>query len=383
MDVLFWLGMAILAGYGVAACDVYFGNRAVRPLRETSADLRGEAPRVSIIIAARNESRCLARSLQSLLELDYPDYELIVVDDRSQDDTGAILDTLASLNPHLRVIHIGDLPAGWLGKNHALWVGSRRATGDLLLFSDADIIMEPTVLRRAVNFMAANRLEQLAVTPSLRVPGRLLDLLATTFTLAVSLVIRPWKAGDPASRCHAGSGAFNLLRSRAYRQVGGHGAIRLRPDDHLKLGKIVKQAGLAQNMAYAPDLLAVEWYHSLPDLVGGVEKSLFSVADYRVGRVLLGAFLLLLAGVWPYLALLVTQGATRLPYVAAVALITLLYLDSARRHGGRYRYAAGLPLGAFLLAWILVRSMVVNLRRGGICWRGTFYPLEQLKGNRV
>lgn len=381
--MLFVLGIMILLLYAAAGLDLLRCSRAVRHLSETSAELTGEGPRVSIIIAARNESRCIARSLQSVLELDYPDYELIVVDDRSQDDTGAILDTMASLNPHLRVIHIGELPAGWLGKNHALWVGSRRATGDLLLFSDADIVMEPSVLRRAVNFMLANRLEHLAVTPALRMPGRLLDLLAITFTLSLSLITRPWKARDPASRCHAGSGAFNLLRSRAYQRVGGHATIRLRPDDHLKLGKIVKQAGLAQELAHAPDLLEVEWYRSLSDMVEGLEKSLLSVVDYRWGRGVLGAFLLLLAGVWPCLALLVTRGVSRLPYAAVVMLIIPLYLDSARRHGGRRRYAAGFPLGALLLAGILLRGTVNSMRRGGIRWRGTFYPLEQLRGNRV
>lgn len=381
--MFFWLGIVILFAYGIAGLDMVIGNRSVRSLRDIPMDLPQEPPRVSVIIAARNESRNIRESLQSILRLDYPDFELIVVDDRSEDGTGAILDSLAVVEPHLRVIHVDELPRGWLGKNHALWLGGRRATGDLLLFSDADIVMEPAALRHAVSCLLANRIDHLALTPSMRMPTLFLDMFGTSFILFFSLFTRPWKAKDPASRCHIGIGAFNLVRCGAYRSVGGHEAIRMRPDDDLKLGKIIKQAGFRQDIAYAPDFLSVEWYASLREAIRGLEKNAFSGVDYKVGTVLFGVAFHVLASVWPYLALFVTQGSTRLVYCVVVVLITLLYIDSAGYHGARRWHAVGFPFNAALFAFILLRTMLLNLVQGGIYWRGTFYPLKALRENKV
>jgi cellulose synthase/poly-beta-1,6-N-acetylglucosamine synthase-like glycosyltransferase len=262
MNLLFWVAVATLILVMVAALDLLRGNRSVRALRDLPPDPAPGLPRVSIIVAARNEQRNIRRALQSLLALAYPDYELIVVDDRSDDDTGGILDDMATGRSRLKVIHVDDLPQGWLGKNHALWVGSRRATGDLLLFTDADIVMEPTVVTRAVNFLEQHRLDHLAATPSMSMPTTFLGMFGASFIIYFSLFSRPWKAKDPRSSCHIGIGAFNLVSTAAYRQVGGHETIRLRPDDDIKLGKIIKMAGLRQDVVYAPEFLAVEWYAS-------------------------------------------------------------------------------------------------------------------------
>lgn len=383
MGILFWLGVAILIIYTLAGLDLVIGNRTVASLRDVPPSLPPDPPRVSVVVAARNEERNIREALRSLLRLEYPDFELIVVDDRSQDRTAAILDATATIDPHLRVIHVDELPPGWLGKNHALWIGSRRATGDLLLFTDADIVMEPSVLRRAVNFLLANRLDHLALTPSMRMPNLFLEMFGTSFIIFFSLYTRPWKARNPASRRHIGIGAFNLVRAEPYRDVGGHETIRLRPDDDLKLGKILKRGGFRQDVAFAPEFLTVEWYSSLRDVIRGLEKNAFSGADYNVALVLLGVAFHSLCSVWPYIAIFATSGATRGVYAAVVCLITLLFMDCARVHGANPRHAPGFPLTAALFVYILVRTMILNLVQGGIYWRGTFYPLKELKGNRV
>lgn len=383
MSILFWLGVATLIIYALVGLDLLIGNRTVRSLRDVSPDPAPVVPRVSIIVAARNEERNILVALNSLIDLNYPDYELIMLDDRSEDRTGLFLESLVTIIPRLRVIRIDELPAGWLGKNHAQWVGSQRATGELLLFTDADIIMEKTALSRAVTFLEENRLDHLAATPSMRMPGIFLSMFGASFILFFSLFARPWKAKDPGSRCHIGIGAFNLVRAEAYRQVGGHKTIRLRPDDDLKLGKIIKQAGFRQDVVYAPEFLGVEWYASLRELIRGLEKNAFSGADYRVGMVLFGVAFHMLCSVWPYLAIFVTHGATRVIYAMVVGLITLLFVDSARFHGAKPWHAIGFPLTAALFAFILLRTMILNIVQGGIYWRGTFYSLKELKGNRV
>mgnify|MGYP001026925686 CR=1 FL=1 len=383
MTILFWLAAATLAMTIIAALDLVVGNRTIDPLRQVAPDAGPAPPRVSVIVAARNEERNIREALQSLLGLEYPDYQLIVVDDRSEDATGTILDRMAGADRRLKVIHLDTLPAGWLGKNHALWTGSRQADGEILLFTDADIVMEPTLLTRAVAYMEKNRLDHLAATPSMRMPTHLLGMFGAAFVIFFSFFARPWKARDSRSRRHIGIGAFNLVWADAYRQVGGHETIRLRPDDDVKLGKILKGAGLRQGVVYAPEFMAVEWYASLGEVFRGLEKNAFAGTDYRVSQVLLGSVLLALGSTWPFAAPFVTSGATRWLNLATAGLILLAAADSIRFHRFPARYALGYPLMAAMFIVILLRTMLLNLWQGGIRWRGTFYPLDELKRNRV
>src|SRR3954452_1043165 len=174
--VLFLLALATLLAHVATAVRVYRGARSIRALRDLPP-LAAPLPRVSIIIPARNEERNLEEALRSVLALDYDDLEIDVADDRSTDRTGEILDRMAAANPRLRVVHIRELPSGWLGKNHALELGGRKATGDYLLFTDADIVMEPTALRRAVGAMERDGIDHLAVSPEIeRTSGVLFEM---------------------------------------------------------------------------------------------------------------------------------------------------------------------------------------------------------------
>ena len=382
MTILFCLAVLTFLLWFITALDIMIGNRRVRALRDISP-LPANGPRVSIIVAARNEERNIQEALASLLRLSYPDYELIVVDDRSEDGTGAILDAMAAVNSRLRIIHLTELPAGWLGKNHALWRGAREATGELLLFTDADIIMERTVLNRAVAMLQEERLGHLAVSPSMTMPTTFLQMFGASFIIFFSMFARPWKARDPKSSCHVGIGAFNMVRASAYRAVGGHETIRLRPDDDMKLGKILKKGGFRCDVAYGPDFLSVEWYSSLGEAVRGLEKNAFSGCDYRIWFALSGVVFHLVCTVWPYQALFLTSGPTWLLYGGVVLLLTILFADCASFHGSRRWYAVGFPFATLLFVWIIIRTTTLNLLQGGISWRGTFYSLAELKKNRI
>lgn len=383
MTFLLYFSALTLVLYLIAAVDLLRGNRTVQALRDWAPLTGSNLPRVSIIVPARNEQRNIRQALQSLLALDYPDYELIVVDDRSDDRTGVILDELAARSPRLKVIHVQQLPHGWLGKNHALWVGSGTATGDLFLFTDADIVMEPTILSRAVAFLEKNCLHHLAATPSIHMPTTFLAMFGTTFIIFFSLFTRPWKARDAKSPCHIGIGAFNLLKADAYRKIGGHETIRLRPDDDIKLGKIMKRSGFRQDIVFAPEFLTVEWYSSVREVIVGLEKNAFSGADYNIPVVLAGTTLLAACTVWPFLAIFITHGAVRWAYLFILFLTGLSFVDTARLHHAKAWHVIGYPLTTALFIFILLRTMLLNLSQGGIYWRGTFYPLEELKANKL
>ena len=383
LGVSFWLAAVTLLITLVVTIELLIGNRSVEALRDMSSVPATTPRKVSIIVAARNEQRNIGSALQSLLDLEYPKYELIVVDDRSEDATGEILDAMAATTPRLNVIHIDTLPDGWLGKNHALWVGSRQATGTYLLFTDADIIMEPTVVTRAVAYVERNHLDHLAVTPSMQMPTTFLSMFGVSFMVVFALFSRPWKAKDPKSRFHIGIGAFNMVRAKTYRHVGGHETIRLRPDDDIKLGKIIKKGGFRQSVAYAPEYLAVEWYSSVTEAIRGLEKNTFSGADYSILLVVSGAVSQILFSIWPFVALFQTGGITWYMNLAVILLSLILYADCARFHHSRVWYAIGYPVATTLFAVIMLRTMILNLVQGGIYWRGTFYSLRELKANKV
>jgi glycosyltransferase involved in cell wall biosynthesis len=383
MTSLAWIALATLVIWCILGLDIMLGNRTIRALRDVTPELPAMIPPVSVIVAARNESRNIRAAMQSLLSLNYPDYELIVVDDRSDDDTGAILDEMGKHDSRLRVIHIDELPSGWLGKNHALWRGASESNGEILLFTDADIIMEPTALSRAINFFLERKIHHLAVSPSMTMPTTFLQMFGASFIIFFSIFARPWKAHDPKSSYHTGIGAFNMVCCYAYNTVGGHETIRLRPDDDIKLGKIIKKGGFRSDVAYGPDFLSVEWYSSLGEVIKGLEKNAFSGCDYRISLAAIGIIFHLLATVWPYLAIFLTGGITRGIYICTVLLLTILFADCATFHASKRWYAIGFPLSTLLFVWILLRTMVLNLSQGGIHWRGTFYPLKELKGNRV
>ena len=305
------------------------------------------------------------------------------MDDRSSDGTGAILDRMAAEHPRLRVIHLSTLPAGWLGKNHALARGAAVATGEWLLFTDADVVLHSETLARAAGFVTRERLDHLAVAPELSMPSALLDLFAGTFALFFAQYAQPWKARDPKSPRHIGIGAFNFVRASAYRAAGGHEPIAMRPDDDLKLGKLLKLHGFRQDLLFGRGMISVQWYGSLGEAVRGLEKNAFAGVDYSVAAVVTSALALLVLCVWPFAALLLTSGTTRLLNAGTVAVILALYAGSTRASGSNPLLGIGFPFGTLLFIYIVVRAAWLALRNDGIDWRGTHYPLSELRANRI
>jgi glycosyltransferase involved in cell wall biosynthesis len=364
------------------AVEIWRGTRSIRRLAELPP-LSGPLPRVSIVIPARNEERNVEEALRSVLALDYGNLEIDVVDDRSTDRTGEILDRMAAEDPRVRVVHVKELPPGWLGKNHALALGAAKATGDYLLFTDADVVMEPSALRRAVGAMAAGGLDHLTVAPEIERPSLLFEMFIGVFSLFFSLYVKPWKATDPKSPKAVGIGAFNLVRASAYRAAGGHAPIAMRPDDDLKLGKLLKKKGFRQELVFGLGMLRVEWYASVRELVQGLMKNAFPGVDYRLSVVIFSTVAQLIASVWPFLAIFLTLGIVRWLNLGSVLVLLGLCWLNAPLAGVRRWHGVGYPIATLLFLFILWRSTLTILRHQGIDWRGTHYPLAELKANRV
>ncbi|MGH7562059.1 MAG: glycosyltransferase [Gemmatimonadales bacterium] len=383
MSLIDWVVLlGFLAGVGIAI-DLLLGQRKLVRATTLPTWSGARAPLVSIIVPARNEERKIESGLLSMLGQRWPALEVIAVDDRSTDETGRRIEAIARDDPRVRVERVTELPHGWLGKNHALHLGASRARGEWLLFADADVVLHPDLLGRAMRFAADRGLDHVALAPEFRLPGRVLEAFAAGFIISFHVFLRPWKARDPASSAFVGIGAFNLVRREAYLRAHGHEAIRLRPDDDVKLGKILKRSGARQDMLIGTGLASVEWYASVGELVRGLEKNAFAGLDYRVWLAVFGSAFHLLLWIGPLVGVVVLRGWPQLLCAVLVAGTAALYAFVSREVGLRARTALLYPLFALLFNGIILRTMVVNLAQGGIRWRGTFYPLKELRANRV
>ncbi len=336
-------------------------------------------PTVVVIVPARDEAATIRPALASLLALDYDPLKIIAVDDRSTDRTGQILDELAADNDRLDVMHVTELPAGWLGKNHANWVGAAQSDSDWLLFTDADVVFEPDVLERAVCFAERNDLDHLALVPELIRGGLWENAMVGTFLLFFMLQYRPWSVRNPRSRRYVGIGAFNLIRRSAYERIGTHRRLALDVTDDVKLGKLVKLEGLTQDVLNGDGQLAVRWHHGLRGVIRGLEKNAFAGFDYSLAWLAGCTVPLLLGIVLMYAGAAAAPGLDRAGYLAAAAMVHLAFAILLWRGRVNPALTVLLPVMGLVFYYIIYRATYLTLHRGGIVWRGTLYPLSDLR----
>ncbi len=341
-------------------------------------------PRLSVVVPARDEGSAIGRAVGSLLAQDYPDLEVIVVDDRSSDATGDVLRELAEKDRRLMALRVDELPAGWLGKNHALWRGAERANGEWLLFTDADVVFAPGALRQTVAYAAAEGLDHLTLTPRLVARGVALRAFVAFFGYAFVALWGAYLANDPKSKRGVGIGAFNLLRRSAYERIGTMRALSLRPDDDIRLGRRLRGFGFRQRVLNGNELLSIEWYPSLGAAISGLEKSMYSSLEYRVVDAA-GVLLYLSATmVWPFVGVLLLGGIDRVLLAIVVVCLVAALLETYRQSMSLRLTPAALvvavllPFSAACFGWAIVRSVYLAETRG-VRWRGTTYPLSLLR----
>jgi cellulose synthase/poly-beta-1,6-N-acetylglucosamine synthase-like glycosyltransferase len=348
------------------------------------ADLIDRNPALSVILAIRDEERSVKESLASMLAQDYSGtFEIIAVNDRSTDRTGEILEELATKHSdRLRVSNVESLPEGWLGKTHAQYTGASQAYGEWLLFTDADVIFTPNCTDRAIRYATSKGLDHLTMPPEIVCRSVLLRSFVAAFTLVFEMTQKPWRVSDPQAQEHVGVGAFNLIRKDAYERSGTHRAIRMRPDDDMKLAKLLKRHGFRQAVAYGTGLISVEWHKTLPDAVRGLSKSMFSGLDYRIGATVAGVLMLVLTNVLPVFGLF-SRNTTGILCRSNILSTFLLYAYRARHFQDNtpWWYAVLHPFGICVFIYAMLRSASTTLISGGIEWRGTRHPLKELKAS--
>jgi glycosyltransferase involved in cell wall biosynthesis len=358
---------------------VAYGAWQLPWIKDIPPAAEADCPLVSILFAARDEEEKLPAALETLSALDYPCLEIIAVDDRSQDSTGHILDAFARTHSRLRVVHVTQLPPGWLGKPHGLQKAYEASTGEWLLFTDADVRFSPDVLRRAIALAKLCQLDHLTLLCDVEMVGFWETVLLTFFGLAFFIANDPYRAANPKSQMYVGVGAFQLLKRSAYEASGTHRRLALEVIDDMKLGKIIKQSGFRSGTGIAQDAVVVRWHAGFINLIRGVTKNFFAGLGYNLAFVAVSVTGLLLTNVLPIGGLIFGHGWIRVSSAVAILLALGFHVGVDVVTRVSPLYALTYPLGAIFFAYMILRSTVITLRQGGIVWRDTFYPLDELK----
>ena len=342
--------------------------------------LGAEQPRVSVVVPARNEAAKIEQCLRSLLAQDYSELEVCAVDDRSTDETGSIMDQLQrEFAGKLDVIHINELPSGWLGKTHAMWRGAAATQSDWILFTDGDIIFRPDALRRAITYAQLTRCEHLVIFPTLVMHSVGEKMMLGFFGLASSLLLRAWKVRDPGAKDHVGAGAFNLIRRTTYESLGTYQALRMEVIDDLKLGQAVKEHGFTQDCVRGPGLIELRWAEGAFGVVRNLQKNMFGLLRFSWPLAVLASIGALIYHLGPWVAIFLAPGISKLGFGLALFSIVLLYARVSRTFHVSPWYVLTHPLAAVMFVYTLLNSAVSSVIHGGVVWRGTTYSLNEIQ----
>ena len=381
-----WRWLIEVGAWGLAAAwcvrvSDLLGNMPGLPdLSQLEWDLTPEKmPSLVVVVPARDEAEHIAATMDALVAVDYARLQVVAIDDRSTDATGEILDGYAARYPErITVIHVAELADGWLGKTFAMQLAVEQTESDYLLFTDADVLFSPSILRRALAYAEMEKADHLVVMPTMQVKGKGEGIVLGFFQILGMWASRPWRVSDPeAKRDVIGVGAFNMLRRDALVAMGGLELQRLAVLEDITLGRRVKAAGLRQRVAFAKGLVLVHWAKGAGGLVRVMTKNIFSGVNFRP-VLLLGVCawvvvfcLLPLAGLWWW--------PTVLPAVVVMGCVAASYRTFGVLSGIDARYGWLYPMGVVIFIYAMLRSMVFAFLIGGVRWRGTHYPLQELR----
>ncbi|MCA9039978.1 MAG: glycosyltransferase [Planctomycetaceae bacterium] len=366
-----------------------YQQRFLRLLKPTDCGINTEtAPLVSILVPAKDEADKIAACLDSLCNLNYPAYEILVVDDRSEDATAEIVREYAEEHPHLRLVQVEELPTGWTGKTHALQYGQRFARGEWLLFVDADTTHHPETLSVTMQDALTNELDMLTALPSLKCQSFWEKVIQPYASTCLVILFPLSKANNHDHREGAwGNGQFILIHRDAYNQIGQHRSVRDKFVEDIALARRVRNAGLRLNIVSAANLFSVRMYSSMRQIIRGWSRIFYSASDCKPGKLVSLLIFIALFSITPYALMLYgglkmwsgteTSLSTTLFYMGMIhELIQLsLYARIYPQTRTKRRYLAFRLCAVLSMCYVLLRTIRMCFTHK-VNWRGTTYGLE-------
>ncbi len=358
------------------------GIRKMQKIGDINVFSFAEGPLVSVIVPACNEQENIEKSVSSLIDQEYENLEIIVINDRSTDHTAQVLHQLKERFPRIVVHEIVELPEGWMGKSHALFRGATLARGKYLVFTDADVILEKTTIARAVAYMNLKSLDHLTLVFKNITRGWLLNSLILETGLGLLFIFRPWMAKLSGKRNFVGIGAFNMVRSSVYREIGGHESFKIHPIDDMMLGRTIKEHGFLQDCLLAYDFVKIPWYDSVRAMIDGLQKNMFALFHYRVFLIPVVLFAIFVISILPAWGAILGDTHVQMICLVTLALRLVTFYGGLRLQGLPVYYLPGFFLTPYIFCYIILKSAIVTMRNNGIVWRGQHYALADLRKNK-
>ena len=387
-----WLNLFLFISLSISAIiwiwqsyALYMSSRSLPVLEKFNYKSSNPLPKVSIIITACNEEKTIEQAVNSRLSDSYKNIEFIVVNDRSTDGTLQIIQKLAESDPRIKVVNIETLPDGWLGKLHAMQKGVDIANGEWLLFSDADVFISTGALEQVILFAENGSIDHVAVLPDLKSDLFLNNCATSTVLREILLYTRPWTIGRPGAKQAAGSGAFNLVRKTVFDRTNGFHDMKMEVVDDTVLAQQIIEQGGKPSVVIGRTKIGLTWYHSFPELLEGLGRLAFAGLGSFSGKKLAAiASIPFFFDMLPYFALFLSDSIL----IKAVSLFTVtlsfIVINLLNIYLKRPLIPTIFPPLNHLLAYfICLHSAITNGIRGGIIWRGTFYPSELLKKGQL
>jgi glycosyltransferase involved in cell wall biosynthesis len=345
---------------------------------------RSSWPKISLIVPACNEESTIGPALQSLLKTEYPNLELIVVNDRSTDRTGSIITELCSKNSKVQVVTVESLPEGWIGKVHAQYQGFKQATGEWILFSDADVHFGKDTLKKAVTHCEQNHVEFLTLIPQILAYGFWIQVCITQFLSSGSLAVDLKKIRNVKRKDAIGCGAFNFVKRSAYEKTPGLEWLKMEVIDDGGFGFMMKDSGARCELVSGLNEVKIEWYPTVTSYIRGLEKNAFSIFQYNFMILLVFTFFIChwLSGIY-IIPFVHSSAASLIVLFLSFVIYQFANAKMMKKSSSFPMYVVlCLPL-AKLLSFIAVwRGALLCSWRGGIYWRQTFYRTQDLKANQ-
>ena len=381
-DLLLWITIFQLSAIVVWELLGHYAFFKIPMLRRCPANEPDVWPDVAIIFAAKDEEREIEAAVRSMLQIEYPNLKYTAVNDRSTDGTGAILEQLAVEDPRLQVVHIDELPEGWLCKNHAFHQASQATNSDYLLFTDADVSFDSECVKRAVAYSEHHHVDHLAMFPKVPMPSLILNAFVIFFFKTFVVYYRAWRVANSRSKAFLGIGAFNMVRNSVFRELNGMERIRMEVVDDLMLGKLIKHSGFNQHVLVAREDISVPWYASIREMVVGLDKNTYAGVNYNPIILLTMLTAMTAAFLWPFVAVFLFPGTLRLLFLAICMLLILSSAWMALRMRLNPAAALLIPVIIGVFNFTIARAGIIFYVRGGIKWRDTLYTKDQLKRGR-
>ena len=380
---MIWAWLILFPGLLTWLALLFMLIKTSRYVRSLPVEQGVPHPLVSVICPARDEADELESAMRSRLADRSSDLEFILVNDRSTDATGEIMDRLAEEDSRVRVLHITELPVGWLGKVHAQYRAMELARGDWILFSDADVHLKPQLVSSAMKWADDQHADHIALIPRIKGGPLLMRMCLAMMMIVLVAATRLWKANDDKADRAMGVGAFNLVKRSSLEKAGGMMKLRMEIADDVGVGTIIRESGGRSRLGVATNRLSVIWYRSARDFLQGMEKGaakargrkgLFvrSMVTFLVTAVLLIPFIML--SLWSLLP----------PAIGMLAIIGCLIaittgIISALRFGLPWIWMGLLPVSLLLTLFVGQRSLWLAIIRGDVRWRGDTHSLDSAR----